>query len=103
VKYTVRPDSSEPPYHYAVVGENGIVRGRAAERAGARRLAKEFSAEPRPRPAHRPRRDPKAARVIKSYRLHPDTALKIARESKRSGESQGRVVDWLISRLFPGN
>lgn len=48
---------------------------------------------PTPRPAHRPRRDPLAARVTKSYRVHPDTARKIAEESARTGESQGQVVD----------
>lgn len=53
-----------------------------------------------PRPAHRPRRDPtSAARVVRSYRLHPDTILKIDREAKRTGESAGQVVDRLAAKL----
>lgn len=52
-----------------------------------------------PRPAHRPRQDPTAARVVKSYRLHPDTALKIEIEARRTGESQGQVIDRLAKSL----
>ena len=44
---------------------------------------------------HRPRLDPTAARVVKSYRVHPDTAAVVESESKRTGESQGQVVDRL--------
>jgi hypothetical protein len=52
-----------------------------------------------PAPAHRPRRDPSAARVVKSYRLHPDTAAKIEAEAKRTGESQGQIVDRLAADI----
>jgi hypothetical protein len=51
------------------------------------------------RPAHRPRRDPTAARVVRSYRLHPDTIARIDAESKRSGESAGQVIDRLAATL----
>lgn len=51
------------------------------------------------RPANRPRRDPSAARVIKSYSIHPDSAAKIAAEAQRSGESQGQVIDRLVQGL----
>lgn len=50
-------------------------------------------------PPHRPRRDPNAARAIRSYRLHPDTIAKIDAESKRAGESAGQVIDRLASTL----
>lgn len=50
-------------------------------------------------PAHRPRRDPSAARVVRSYRLHPDTIAKIDAEAKRSGESAGQVIDRLVAGL----
>jgi hypothetical protein len=52
-----------------------------------------------PRPAHRPRKDPCAARVRYSYRLHPDTISKINDEAKRSGESAGQVIDRLAATL----
>ena len=52
-----------------------------------------------PRPAHRPRRDPGAARVVKSYRVRPDTAEKIEAESKKTGESQGQIIDRLAGHL----
>ncbi len=51
------------------------------------------------RPAHRPRRDPSAARVVRSYRLHPDTAARIVAESRRTGESQGQVIDRIVAAL----
>lgn len=51
------------------------------------------------RPANRPRRDPGAARVIKSYSIHPDSAAKIAAEAQRSGESQGQVIDRLVQGM----
>lgn len=49
------------------------------------------------RPAHRPRRDPAAARVVRAYRVHPDTADRIVAESKRTGESQGQVIDRVVA------
>jgi len=52
-----------------------------------------------PRPAHRPRRDPKAARVVRSYRLHPDTIRAIDAEAKRTDEGAGQVVDRLAAGL----
>ncbi len=55
--------------------------------------------KPKPRPAHRPRQDPDAVRVKKSYRLHPDTIAAIEDESERSGNSQGQVVDRLAAGL----
>lgn len=51
------------------------------------------------RPAHRPRRDPAAARVVRSYRLHPDTIARIDAEAKRTGESAGQFVDRLAATL----
>ncbi len=46
-------------------------------------------------PAHRPRLDPTAARVVKPLRVHPVTALGIDRAAKTCDISAGRVVDWL--------
>jgi len=54
------------------------------------------------RPAHRPRRDPAAARVVRSYRLHPATITKLDAEAKRSGESAGQVIDRLVQGLDHG-
>lgn len=51
------------------------------------------------RPAHRPRRDPAAARINLVVRVHPDTRSRIAAEARRTGESQGQVVDRLASAL----
>lgn len=51
------------------------------------------------RPRHRPRKDPAAARVLKSFRLHPSTVVRIISEAKKYGESQGEVIDrWAASR-----
>lgn len=61
-----------------------------------------IAAQALPRPAHRPRRDPAAARVAKGYRLHPTTADRIAAESRRTGESQGQVIDRIISAILGG-
>lgn len=51
------------------------------------------------RPAHRPRRDPTAARVMLALRVHPDTRSRLACEAQRSGESQGQVIDRLVRGL----
>jgi hypothetical protein len=52
-----------------------------------------------PRAAHRPRKDPTAARAIKSFRLHPDTIAAIIEASQEYGESQGEVIDrWAAER-----
>ena len=53
------------------------------------------------RPAHRPRRDPSAARVNLVVRVHPDTRARLAAEARRTGESQGQVVDRLAHDLAP--
>lgn len=50
-------------------------------------------------PAHRPRRDPSAARVVRSYRLHPGTIARVDAEAKRTGESAGQVIDRLAAGL----
>lgn len=51
------------------------------------------------RPRHRPRKDPTAARVGKSFRLHPATIAQIVAESQEYGESQGEVIDrWASGR-----
>lgn len=93
-------------------GEEGSHLSRHTQGAAAKRLrelhrvadgadldAALIAAAVLPRPAHRPRRDPAAARIIKAYRVHPDTALAIAGEATRSGESQGQVVDRLADGL----
>lgn len=54
------------------------------------------------RPAHRPRRDPGAARVNLVVRVHPDTRLRLAAEAQRTGESQGQVIDRLVQGLDHG-
>lgn len=54
------------------------------------------------RPAHRPRRDPGAARVNLVVRVHPDTRLRLAAEAQRTGESQGQVIDRLVQSLDHG-
>ncbi len=46
-----------------------------------------------------PRRDPKAARIIRSFRLHPDTIGRLAREAARTGESAGQVIDRLATTI----
>jgi hypothetical protein len=51
------------------------------------------------RPAHRPRLDPSAARVAKTYRCAPATIAKIDAEAKRAGISAGQVLDRLAERL----
>jgi hypothetical protein len=51
------------------------------------------------RPAHRPRRDPGAARVMLALRVHPDTRARLAAESQRTDESQGQVIDRLVQGL----
>ena len=50
-----------------------------------------------PRP--KSRQDPAAVRVVKCYRVHPDTAEAIADEAKRSGLSQGQVIDRLAKDI----
>ena len=54
-----------------------------------------------PAAAHRPRRDPSAARVNLVVRVHPDTRARLAAEARRTGESQGQVVDRLAHDLAP--
>lgn len=49
-------------------------------------------------PAHRPRQG-KEARIVRSYRVDPSTAKVIDAEAKRSGESQGQVVDRLAKEI----
>ena len=51
----------------------------------------------RPRP--KSRQDPAVTRVVKSYRVHPDTAVAIADESRDTGLSQGQVIDRMASGL----
>lgn len=51
------------------------------------------------RPAHRPRRDPVAARVNLVVRVHPHTRLRLAAEAQRTGESQGQIVDRAAEHL----
>jgi hypothetical protein len=51
------------------------------------------------RPAHRPRRDPGAARVMLALRVHPETRARLAAESQRTDESQGQVIDRLVQGL----
>jgi hypothetical protein len=51
------------------------------------------------RPPHRPRLDPAATRVVRSYRLNPRTIAAIDAEAKRTGESAGQVVDRLALGL----
>lgn len=49
-------------------------------------------------PAHRPRLDPTAARVVLPLRVHPATAAAI-RADRRTGEGVGQVVDrWAVER-----
>ncbi len=48
---------------------------------------------------HRPRRDPSAARVKWSIRVHPDTIRRIAEEATRTGDSSGVVVDRLAAAI----
>lgn len=56
------------------------------------------------RPRHRPRKDPAAARVVKSFRLHPNTIAAIVDEAQEHGESQGEVIDrWAQERLRPSS
>ena len=52
---------------------------------------------PDPRPAHRPRRDPGAARVPLAVRVHPDTRAKIEALARAMGVSQGQIVDEVIA------
>lgn len=97
---TVSHDASEYPYKWAVVAD-GRVFGRAVNRKDADRMARRVSRglPPIALPAHRPRRDPSAARVVRSYRLHPDTAARIVAEAQRTGESQGQVIDRIVAAL----
>ncbi len=48
---------------------------------------------------HRPRRDPAAARVSRTYTLHPSTVARIDATAKAAGESAGQVVDRLAKSL----
>ena len=50
-------------------------------------------------PVGAPRRDPTAARVVKSYRVHPTTAAKIEAAARLSGESQGQIIDRMAQKL----
>lgn len=54
------------------------------------------------RAAHRPRRDPAAARVNLVVRVHPGTRAAIDAEARRSGESAGQVVDRIARALVSG-
>lgn len=54
------------------------------------------------RPANRPRRDPGAARINKSYMLHPTNAARVEAEAKRTGESQSDVINRLVQGLDHG-
>jgi len=50
-----------------------------------------------PRP--KSRQDPAAVRVVRSYRVRPVTDEAIIEESKRTGLSQGQVIDRLARGL----
>ena len=52
-----------------------------------------------PRPAHRPRQDPAAARVSRGFRCRPDTLARLDDEAKRTGLSAGQVIDRLAAGL----
>ena len=52
-----------------------------------------------PRPAHRPRLDPAAARVSRGFRCRPDTLARLDDEAKRTGLSAGQVIDRLARTL----
>lgn len=54
-----------------------------------------------PRPANRPRRDPDVVRVNLVVRVHPSTRAMVAAEAKRTGESQGQVIDRLAALIGP--
>lgn len=54
-----------------------------------------------PRPAHRPRRDPDVVRVNLVVRVHPSTRASVVAEAKRTGESQGQVIDRLAALIAP--
>jgi len=56
-------------------------------------LREQLAPAPAPRAAHRPRKDPAAARVTASYRIHPQTRQAIIAEAAETGESQGEVLD----------
>lgn len=53
------------------------------------------------KPAHRPRRDPAAARTTKTLRCHPDTWARIEAEARRTKDGCGQVVDRLAASLPP--
>lgn len=51
------------------------------------------------RPAHRPRRDPSAARVNLTCRVHPDTRRRLDEARAKSGEGLGELIDRLAATL----
>lgn len=51
------------------------------------------------RPAHRPRRDPSAARVGLACRVHPDTRKRLDYIRAKSGEGIGELIDRLAKTL----
>ena len=51
-------------------------------------------------PAHRPRRDPTAARVSRGLRCKPVTWEGVDVEAKRTGKSAGEVLDWLVATFL---
>ncbi len=57
-----------------------------------------------PRPgAGGQRQDPAAARIVKSYRIHPATAQAIEQAARAQALSQGQILDRLASSLPAGS
>jgi hypothetical protein len=48
-----------------------------------------------------PRQDPAAARIVKSYRIHPATAAAIERAAHATGMKQGHIIDRLAAEGLP--
>lgn len=81
-------ESAARSAYYARLRERSIAEGWSAE-----------NTQTIPAAPNRPRLDPAAPRVVRSYRLNPKTIAAIDAEAKRTGESAGQVVDRLALGL----
>jgi hypothetical protein len=54
-----------------------------------------------PRPAHRPRRDPAAARVTICARVAAETQRRLAEHRRQTGEGLGTLIDRLVAAMPP--
>lgn len=82
------PTGPDAPSH----GLAGLINACPEDTEGAKAIEDLIAEKRRP---HRPRLDPTAARIVKTYRVHPRTAARIEALAHERGISAGQVLDQL--------